>query len=789
MKTAADARPATAAPGCLSLNFLGPPQVVLPGGETAMFSVDNSLLLLAYLAADPSRAPRRDELAALFYPDQNEKHAGQNLRQTLLRLRRAIRDETADPPYLIASQLSLQFNAASRHRVDVTEFDALLSATRMHRHRRLEVCRECMARLARAVELYRGDFLSGAGLRDDFPYMDWLQTVRDDLRRRAVNALQVLAQHHMDRGQLDLSEAYTARLLRMDSLDEAALRLQMQALALRGERSQALRCYQEFKQNLLAELDAAPDPETVRLARVLQSNQPLDDLSRRVQHRDTLLTSQDFSPSALPNTLVPLVDRQAELRQISEWLASRDCRLITLTGPGGCGKTRLAMRAAADEAGAWAHGVWLALLDDASAAGDLETTLANALGIPVTARGSSRLDVLNHLRDKETLLLLDNFERVVGQAGLVKSLLDHAPRLKVLLTSRQRLGIRGEQVIELRGLDFPGTDEFESPGNLEPERLSREYAAIRLFIENARRARPDFELDERNAVAVARICRAVDGLPLAIELASAWVRVLPCDQILERLEQNIDFLMAQGKDVPQRHSSPRAVFEYSWKLLTAAERSLLKRLSVFRGHFSQDAAAQVAGGEIHQLANLCDKSLVRDLPGGGLDIHPLLRPYACQKLAQEPDEARGLHARHCSHFLTFIATRAAALAGQGDEAAMAEIRREAENVAAAWEWAAGDAGQLEAVPESLLARALEAWLGYLEVAGHSSEAKVLVDSLAGRLKALPPSNRPAQSPTRIDEMLSRTPIPRPDRRLPFSVKEAAGHPPEGGKGSKAPPSL
>lgn len=584
------------------------------------------MLLLAYLALEPHKPHRRDELAALLYPDHSEKQASVNLRQTLLRLRRAIGDETAPQPYLLNSPLTLQFDATSASWLDVTEFETIIAAVQRHRHRRLQTCRDCIAQLAQAAALYRGDFLAGMGLHQDFPYVDWLQTIRSDLHQKAAWALRTLGLYYLRYQQFDESAACVARLMQMDALDEEALRIEMHILALKGQRNQALQRYHEFKGKLMVTLEVTPEPDTLKLAQALRTGQSPHNQQAKKQRKDTLLTLQDFSPTALPNTLLPFVGRQAELAQITKLLSSLDTRLITLTGPGGIGKTRLAMRAAADDALAWEDGVWLALLDDSSAGYDLEDSLIKVLGIPVREGGQRRSHIFDFLREKELLLLLDNFERMIERADLVKSLLDHAPRLKVIATSRQRLGIRGEQVIDLHGLDFPHANDQSNLDQFEAA-----YSAVRLFAESVRRVDPGFTLKPENVRAVVGICQQVDGLPLGIELASAWMRIFPCEDILERIEQNVDFLRSADRDVPPRHVSLRAVFEYSWRLLTPEERQLLVKIAACENGATPDQMTELVNHDVRLLAALRDKSLLQELPGGRLGLHPLLRPYAAEK--------------------------------------------------------------------------------------------------------------------------------------------------------------
>ncbi|MCB0178754.1 MAG: AAA family ATPase, partial [Anaerolineae bacterium] len=453
---------------------------------------------------------------------------------------------------------------------------------------------------------------------------------------------------------------------------------------LRGERNQALKRYRQFRNKLQAELDLEPAPETVKMARAIQAGNTPQLKLIQFQRSDRLLTYQKVSASALPNILVPFIGRETELQQITRYLASQDCRLITLVGPGGVGKTRLAMRAAADDAPEWIHGAWLASLDDVSP-DDLETTIAGALGLS-TRHNRLRARLYDHLREKELLLLLDNFEQLMSRTNLVKSLLDYAPDLKIIVTSREQLGIRGEQVIQVKGLKFPNVNEISALDEAALPDWSQTYSAIQLFLENARRVSPGFWLGPHNLPAVTQICQQVAGLPLAIELASAWVRIFSCDEIATRLEQNLTLLRRRTTDVPGRHASMEAVFEHSWNLLSDEGRDVLRKLAIFRGKFSLEAAETVALASPDHLAMLLDKSLLRRQGSVYFDLHPLLRQYAFAKLAQRPQLSQEMAQQHGAYYLNRAATWAD-LYGQMPDEDLADIQIKLENIDAAVQWA------------------------------------------------------------------------------------------------------
>ena len=332
----------------------------------------------------------------------------------------------------------------------------------------------------------------------------------------------------------------------------------------------------------------------------------------------------------------PFVGREADLAELAGLLATPACRLLTLIGPGGVGKTRLALRAAAEAraAGAFPDGVHVVALQPLASADLLAGAVADAAGLaPAGAR-----DPTEHLRDglrgRAALLVLDNFEHLLEGAALLPPILAAAPGVRLLVTSREALALQEEWRYPVQGLPYPagaGAADLEGP---------EDYAAVRLFAERARRVRRDFSLAEEGAD-VARLCRLVEGLPLALELAAAWTSVLSCAEIAADLALGLDVLATRLRDVPERHRSMRAVFDGSWARLDDHQRAVLARLSVFQGGFRREAAEAVAGAAPATLAALVDGSLLHLEPGGRYQLHELLRQYAEERLWERPEAAAG----------------------------------------------------------------------------------------------------------------------------------------------------
>jgi predicted ATPase len=383
-------------------------------------------------------------------------------------------------------------------------------------------------------------------------------------------------------------------------------------------------------------------------------------------------------PRSLPCQPTRFVGREEELAEIGRLLDEAECRLLTLTGPGGVGKTRLALQAAGEQLNAYADGVYFVSMASLPSTDLLAEVIAGALQVTLTAGEDPASQLLAALRSKEMLLVLDNFEHLLEGAPLLAGILQRAPQLNLLVTSRERLNLRSEWTFLVQGLPVP------DPGL--PAGALVAYDAVALFVQSAGRAQTGFSLTEENAGHVARICRLVDGLPLGIEMAAASVHALSCREIAQEMARSLTFLEATFRDTPKRHRNLQAVFDHSWALLSPEEQHLLQRVGVFRSGFQRRAAEAVAGASRRLLAALVDKSLLQQMPAGRYLMHALLHEYAAEKL-QASGKTAQTKAAHLNYFLELAETAAS----QGDGTEQIEwldrLETDNDNLRAALSWA------------------------------------------------------------------------------------------------------
>lgn len=670
----------------LHIQLLG--NLKLTYGDAPLQGVNSPRLqsLFAYLVLHRHAPQNRRQLAFQFWPDSTEAQARANLRFFLHRLRSTLPNAEH---FMEVNDSSVMWRADAAFTLDVAEFEDALAGTGTRMG-------DAAARvLEGAVELYQGELLPSC-------YDDWIFPERERLRQLYVGALERLSLWWENQSDHRAAIAYAQQLLRHDPLHEETYRRLMRLHALNGDRVSALRVFHTCAAVLERELAVQPSPAT--LAQYEQLLRTVSQTSGTKEHTlpgSAALQLPNVPPHNLRLALTSFIGREREISEIKRLLATT--RLLTLTGVGGTGKTRLALEVATQLLVAptehspdlrCADGAWwvdlVALSDPALVA----RTAATAFGLRERQNKSLIETLVEFLHAKQILLVLDNCEHLLDAcAELAETLLLACPGVRILTTSREPLKIMGETTRSVPPLSMPEQEPHSKPDWYLKVTQSE---AVRLFDERAAQAFPAFDLTRKNAPAVVEICRKLDGLPLAIELAAARVKMLKPEQIAARLEDRFNLLKMGQRRGAVRHQSLRAVVDWSYELLAPAERLLFGRLPVFAGGFSLEAVEVVCSGDgIHApqvlelLSLLVDKSLVmveQDTGEGRFDLLETLRQYANERML-ESHQAQSLGSRHAAFYLAFAERAKAELRGPQERVWLERLELEHDNFRAALQYA------------------------------------------------------------------------------------------------------
>ena len=622
----------------LKFHLLGRPQITLNDQPVIDFASEKELLLFCYLACHPGEHSR-SQLAGLLWSEMSEERARANLSTAVYNLRQLC------PDALEVTRKTVALNPQQPVWLDTTFLQNAAHADTQTQ--------------ATAVAHYRGLFLEGL-YPPNAPELDsWLQQERERWRLSALTGLERLSHEQTRAGKWDEAIATLRRLLDLEPWREESHRLLMRLLASQGQFNAALVQYETCHRLLEEELGVEPMAQTTAVYERIRA-------ARQQSYHDKL-----------PSYPAPLIDRAVEMRTLFTWLHDPKQRLVSLVGPGGSGKTRLAVAAASRHGYAFRDGVCFVPLAEADNEASLVQTMAAALGLTLSA-GAEKTQLFDYLRGKEMLLVLDNVEQALERvADLVVALLEIAPRLYLLVTSREYLQLRLETRLPLDGLSLPPDDSAVPASG-----ILADCDAVRLFVQEARRIKPDFRLNEHEFAAAA-LCRMVEGLPLAIELAAALLDAQTPEQLLTQIGKGFDLLTTTMRDVPTRHRGLRVIFDYSWTRLTPEQQTALARLALFHGGFTGPAAAAVAGASEALLVTLVAKSLVRREASGRYSLHTVIRQYALERL-----ENRDLVAdQYATYFAGQVERATTDLHGPQQTAVARHLLADLANIEASWQMA------------------------------------------------------------------------------------------------------
>jgi len=707
----------------LHIKTLGELSITLNGAPVTGLASRKAEALLVYLACRPGPHARA-ELGDLLWDGLSTERARGNLSVLLTSLRQQLGN------YLIINRQTVAFNPAQPHTLDLAALPSHIKTTSAAN----------VAALERGLALYQGDFLASFSILDGPRFEEWVLGEQCRVREQVNAARRTLIAHYLNTDTATATEAgiqHAKHLLTEEPLDEEIHCALMQLYARNGQRNAALAQYELCRTALHTELGIPPaEPTTALYQRIRGEATPLippkpPTLSPPTPPVPPILRNAPFEPTSW-------VGRESELAYIAARLNNPNCRLLTLVGPGGMGKTRLSLEATRRYIAAHhCDGVFVALAS-LNSAELVAGAIADALGIKLSGKGRPDDELLILLQERQLLILLDNAEHLPDAAPLVNAMLSRAPGLKVLVTSREPLFVQAEWLFDLHGLEYPG-DDSQLIGALIGTQHLEQFSALRLFVERASRVQAGFALDETNAQAIICICQLVDGLPLGIELAAAWVHGVPCTSIATEIARNRDFLATRSRDVPQRHRSLRAVFDHSWNLLDPALQDHLRKIAVFHNRFDLDAAVAVCApfdsaqstARLHvveALAALVDKSLLRINASGRYELHELVHQFAWEKLEADAPAAQAARQQHAHYYAQWMQQHETRLIGPQQNAAVRDIGAEIDNVRAAWLWA------VDQQDYTVLAAMLHSLYLFLDIRNRFQDAYELFDRAIAKLQ-------------------------------------------------------
>ncbi len=669
----------------LAISLLGTFEVRLNNEPVNSFRTRSEQALLVCLVCETKQplrlgsvqASSREKLMDLLWPRMPQASAQANLRQTLYRLRKLIPEVNGNNgkyvPFLITNRKTIQINPKADYFADVHEFASLVGDDP-----------------EQAIELYRGDFLADFFLPDSETFEEWANNRREVYRRQVLEAMETVTAVSIHNSNYEKAISLTHRQLEIDNLRESSHRQLMEALARNGRRQEALSHYQILQQLLQDELAIEPSQETRTLVEAIRA----DHFSEKVetpQRSVVQLREQRKRPMHnLPRRVTSFIGREKEIEAITNLIGEN--QLVMLTGVGGIGKTNLCLQVARNLHETFPDGVWLVELAPIADSNLIAQTTASALGLRESAERPILESVLAYLQEKQCLLILDNCEHLInGVAQFVQQILQQCADVKILASSREALGVPGERPFHVPPLTIPQNDQQSLLDEWE------QYEAMRLFVERAQIVLPEFQVTADNVRPLVQICQQLDGIPLALELAAARMKILTTTQIADRLDDRFRLLTGGSRAALPRQQTLRALIDWSWELLTEEEQCLLWRLSVFAGGMDLEAVEAIcAGDDLHVyecldlLNELVNKSLVIAQREQGQETRYYLletiRQYAQERLTAA-EEVETYQGKHLIYFLALAETAEHGLKGKDQSVWLKRLALEIDNIRTALDWA------------------------------------------------------------------------------------------------------
>lgn len=709
----------------IKLCFFGAPQITQLPAATPLHLTPKAIALFVYLAVT-QRPHSRDLLADLLWSETNNQQARNNLRYLLPELRRTLGD------YLLITPQTIAFNQQAPYWLDVAFLRATLAA-------RTDTV--ATSALQDALRLYQGEFLAGFTVRNTPVFEAWLVQQREELHTLVVQSGYTLAHRYWQQAEYQPALTATQQLLYWEPWHEAGHRLQMQLLAATGQRAAALAHYELCRTILAEELGAPPEAATTALYEQIRRSASDKVTGDKVttNHPVTPSSCHPLTPSPyhnLPRQTTSFIGRTSEVAELCAKVLAPDCRLLTLVGEGGIGKTRLALAVAQAlvDSGWWiadsqppaishqppfADGIWFIPLADLTAGSNLTdqiaTVVAKTIGLQFSGNQPLLTQVVAQMRHKALLLLFDNVEHLLPMVvdGLL-AILQSCPRVTILLTSRHVLNLQVENIWRVHGLTIP---PLANAASLAPSSLL-DYSSVALFVERAQRTNPNFQFTPANQAAVVALCQLFEGLPLALELAAVHTKSYRCVDLYRVLQHDYTMLVSTEEQRLPQQRSIQAMLAYSWRFLSTEEGRALAACAIFAGGFTRAAMLTITGTAPAHLATLLDQSLLQ-MSEGRFTMHTLVRHYAATQLASVPAHQMRIAAAHATYYIDLLHSLEGALLV--DVAAQQSVQSESENIRAAWHWAVARQNL------ALLGKGLESLYSFYRLTGLYQEAIHLLE--------------------------------------------------------------
>jgi len=704
----------------VKIELLGGYQVFVRGEQIIQFHSAKALALFAYLSVESDRAHERMALATLLWSEWPDDVALRNLRKTLHRLKQLLDQFGVDisGQLLTVSRQIIRLNS-NYVSSDVTQFNELIDGVKAHKHTSTHSCVDCVNKLEQAASMYHGDFLNGFNLSSAPAFEEWVAIQREILSNNALWAFYQLAEASKEVRDFEKMQQYASRQIHMDAYREDAIYQLMTALASSGQQGEAIAQYEAFIRLLKKDLQVKPQEKTRSLYdKILKGEfDEVPDLSYAISSMDLSSGPEARIPTTLnhfPVYFLPLINRELEKNKIIECLQDNSSSLLTVVGPAGIGKTHLLVVAvkkfieftALDKVNPDKSyyypkdGAFFVPIPNDSKAEDMPALLAKALDLNYLGEDDVIGTVIQYLKNKQCLIVLDNFEHLTGDTQFISDILAESAGVHILVSSIHPVYIHTERLINLFGLDWgnQGSDiEF-----------AQHFPAVQMFVQSANYFHPGFSLNDENVDDIIRICRLVQGVPLAIEIAASFINMYSCNHIAAEILHDPSFLTTEFLDFPLRHRSIEAVFNHSWNLLSSSEKVAFARLSIFPEAFDLEAASSVAQVSPKSIQKLLDSSFLYRQERDTYEVWSLMRPFAFQKLEDTGlagSEPSNLKRTYINYYLNYLGGLSHEMLRPDPDHVIDLIQHWLHHIHYAWKWA------LEENEYEVISRSLDC-LGY-----------------------------------------------------------------------------